>query len=208
MNPERFTVKLQEALNAAQSIATKHGHQELKSAHLLLALLEQEGGLAPQLFERAAGRPGAAQGVVAAVQQWLGRVPKVSGAAAGQLYLAGEFRELMSRAEEEQKKLKDEYLSVEHVILALAEGNGEMGGVLKEAGVTPAALREALTAVRGSQRVVDQDPEGKYQTLEKYGTDLTARARAGKLDPVIGRDDEIRRAIQVLQSAHQEQPGA
>jgi ATP-dependent Clp protease ATP-binding subunit ClpB len=198
MNPERFTVKLQEALNAAQSIATKHGHQELKSAHLLLALLEQEGGLAPQLFERAAGRPGAAQGVVAAVQQWLGRVPKVSGAAAGQLYLAGEFRELMSRAEEEQKKLKDEYLSVEHVILALAEGNGEMARVLKEAGVTPAALREALTAVRGSQRVVDQDPEGKYQTLEKYGTDLTARARAGKIDPVVGRDEEIRRVMQVL----------
>jgi ATP-dependent Clp protease ATP-binding subunit ClpB len=198
MNPERFTVKLQEALNAAQSIATKHGHQELKSAHFLLALLEQEGGLAPQLFERAAGRGGAAQAVTAAVQQWLARVPRVTGAAAGQLYLAGEFRELMSRAEEEQKKLKDEYLSVEHVILALAEGSGEMARVLKEVGVTAAALREALAAVRGSQRVVDQDPEGKYQTLEKYGTDLTARARAGKIDPVVGRDDEIRRVMQVL----------
>lgn len=198
MNPERFTVKLQEALNAAQSIAAKHGHQELKSAHFLLALLEQEGGLAPQLFERAAGRGGAAQAVTAAVQQWLARVPRVTGAAAGQLYLAGEFRELMSRAEEEQKKLKDEYLSVEHVILALAEGSGEMARVLKEVGVTAAALREALAAVRGSQRVVDQDPEGKYQTLEKYGTDLTARARAGKIDPVVGRDDEIRRVMQVL----------
>lgn len=198
MNPERFTVKLQEALNAAQSIATKHGHQELKSAHFLLALLEQEGGLAPQLFERAAGRGGAAQAVTAAVQQWLARVPRVTGAAAGQLYLAGEFRELMSRAEEEQKKLKDEYLSVEHVILALAEGSGAMARVLKEVGVTAAALREALAAVRGSQRVVDQDPEGKYQTLEKYGTDLTARARAGKIDPVVGRDDEIRRVMQVL----------
>ncbi len=197
MNPERFTVKLQEALNAAQSIATRLGHQELKPAHLLSALLEQEGGLAPQLFERAAGKPGVVQGIAGAVSQWLEKLPKVSGAA-GNLYLSGEFRELIAKAEEEQKKLKDEYLSVEHLLLALAEGSGEMARVLKEAGVTPKALREALTAVRGSQRVMDQDPEGKYQTLEKYGTDLTARARAGKIDPVIGRDDEIRRVMQVL----------
>jgi ATP-dependent Clp protease ATP-binding subunit ClpB len=197
MNPERFTVKLQEALNASQSIATRQGHQELKPAHLLLALLEQEGGLAPQLFERAAGKPGAAQKIAGAVGQWLERQSKVSGGT-GNLYLSGEFRELMTRAEDEQKKLKDEYVSVEHVLLALVEGSGEMARLLKEAGVTAAALRQALTAVRGSQRVVDQDPEGKYQTLEKYGTDLTARARAGKIDPVIGRDEEIRRVMQVL----------
>ena len=197
MNPDRFTVKLQEALNASQTIATRLGHQELKPAHLLSALLDQEGGLAPQLFERAAGKPGAAQAISSAVYQWLEKLPKVSGAA-GNLYLSGEFRELIAKAEDEQKKLKDEYLSVEHLLLALAEGSGEMARLLKEAGVTPKALREALSAVRGSQRVMDQDPEGKYQTLEKYGTDLTARARAGKIDPVIGRDDEIRRVIQVL----------
>ena len=197
MNPERFTVKLQEALNASQSTATRLGHQELKAAHLLLALLEQEGGLAPQLFERAAGKPGAGSAIAGAVTQWLEKQAKVTGAT-GQLYLSGEFRELMTKAEDEQKKLKDEYLSVEHVLLALAEGGTEMAKLLKEAGVTPAALRQAMTAVRGSQRVVDQDPEGKYQTLEKYGTDLTARARAGKIDPVIGRDEEIRRVMQVL----------
>ncbi len=196
MNPERFTVKLQEALNASQSIATRLGHQELKPAHLLLALLEQEGGLAPQLFERAADQPGAAAKIATAAGQWLERQPKVSGAG-GQLYLSSEFRELITRAEDEQKTLKDEYLSVEHLLLALTEG-GEMARLLKEAGITSAALRQALTAVRGSQRVMDQDPEGKYQTLEKYGTDLTARARAGKIDPVIGRDSEIRRVMQVL----------
>ncbi len=205
MNPERFTVKLQEALNASQSIATRQGHQELKPAHLLLALLEQEGGLAPQLFERAAGQPGAVRKIADAVGQWLERQPKVSGGG-GNLYLSGEFRELMTRAEDEQRKLKDEYLSVEHVLLALAEGGAEMARLLKEAGVTGAALRQALTAVRGSQRVMDQDPEGKYQTLEKYGTDLTARARAGKIDPVIGRDDEIRRVMQVLSRRSKNNP--
>ncbi len=204
MNPERFTVKLQEALNAAQPIATRLGHQELKPAHLLLALLEQDGGLAPQLFERAAGKTAAAATLAAAVSQWLERQPKVSGAG-GNLYLSGELRELMTRAEDEQKKLKDEYLSVEHLLLALAEG-GEMARLLKEAGITGANLRQALTAVRGSQRVMDQDPEGKYQTLEKYGTDLTARARAGKLDPVIGRDDEIRRVMQVLSRRSKNNP--
>jgi ATP-dependent Clp protease ATP-binding subunit ClpB len=144
MNPERFTVKLQEALNASQSTATRLGHQELKAAHLLLALLEQEGGLAPQLFERAAGKPGAGSAIAGAVTQWLERQAKVTGAT-GQLHLSGEFRELMTKAEDEQKKLKDEYLSVEHVLLALAEGGTEMAKLLKEAGVTPAALRQAMT---------------------------------------------------------------
>jgi len=205
MNTERFTIKLQEALNASQSVATRLGHQELRSAHLLSALLEQEGGLAPQLFERAIGRPGVVSSMVGAVSQWLSRQPKVSGAG-GNLYLSGEFRELMTRAEDEQKKLKDEFLSVEHVLLAMAEGGGEMAKLLNEAGITADALRQALTAVRGSQRVVDQDPEGKYQTLEKYGTDLTARARAGKIDPVIGRDEEIRRVMQVLSRRSKNNP--
>lgn len=205
MNPERFTNKLQEALNAAQSVASRYGHQELRSAHLLSALLEQDGGLAPRLFERAVGKPGVVEGLTASVSQWLNRQPKVSGGA-GNLYMSGEFRELMTRAEDEQRQLKDEFLSVEHVLLAMAEGSGETQKLLKEASVTADALRQALTAVRGAQRVVDQDPEGKYQTLEKYGTDLTARARAGKIDPVIGRDEEIRRVMQVLSRRSKNNP--
>jgi ATP-dependent Clp protease ATP-binding subunit ClpB len=197
MSPEKFTVKLQEAFNASQSIATRHGHQELKPAHLLLALLEQEGGIATPLFEKATVNPVAAQGLKAGVEAVLAKQPKVSGGTSG-LHLSNELRELMTKAEDEQKKLKDDYLSVEHIILALFKTKSELSDVLKQAGLTYDTVSKALSAVRGSQRVVDQDPEGKYQTLEKYGTDLTARAKAGKIDPVIGRDEEIRRVMQVL----------
>jgi len=197
MSPEKFTVKLQEAFNAAQSVATRNGQQELRPVHLLTALLEQEGGIATPLFEKAAVNPAAAQALKSGVETVLAKLPKVSGATGG-LYLSGEFRELMTKAEDEQKKLKDEYLSVEHILLALFKTKTELSDVLKQAGLTYDTVSKALTAVRGSQRVVDQDPEGKYQTLEKYGTDLTARAKQGKIDPVIGRDEEIRRVMQVL----------
>jgi ATP-dependent Clp protease ATP-binding subunit ClpB len=197
MSPEKFTVKLQEAFNASQSVATRNGQQELKPAHILLALLEQEGGIAVPLFEKAAVNPAAAQGLKNSVEAVLAKLPKVSGGSGG-LYLSNEMRELMTKAEDEQKKLKDEYLSVEHVILALFKTKTELSDLLKQAGLTYDTVSKALTAVRGSQRVVDQDPEGKYQTLEKYGTDLTARAKQGKIDPVIGRDEEIRRVMQVL----------
>jgi ATP-dependent Clp protease ATP-binding subunit ClpB len=197
MSPEKFTVKLQEAFNASQSVATRHGHQELKAAHLLLALLEQDGGIATPLFEKAAVKPEAAASLKSQVSSLLSRQPKVSGGSGG-LYLSNEFRELMTKAEDEQNKLKDEYLSVEHILLALFKTKTELSDLLKQAGLTYDTVSKALTAVRGSQRVVDQDPEGKYQTLEKYGTDLTARAKAGKIDPVIGRDEEIRRVMQVL----------
>jgi ATP-dependent Clp protease ATP-binding subunit ClpB len=197
MSPEKFTVKLQEAFNAAQSAATRHGQQELKPVHLLTALLEQEGGIATPLFEKAAVNPAAAQGLKSSVEAVLAKLPKVSGGS-GSLYLSSEFRELMTKAEDEQKKLKDDFLSVEHIILALFKTKTELSDVLKRAGLTYDTVSKGLAAVRGSQRVVDQDPEGKYQTLEKYGTDLTARAKAGKIDPVIGRDEEIRRVMQVL----------
>jgi ATP-dependent Clp protease ATP-binding subunit ClpB len=197
MSPEKFTVKLQEAFNASQSIATRHEHQELKPSHLLLALLEQEGGIATPLFEKAAVKPEMVASFKSQVSSLLERQPKVSGGTSG-LHLSNEMRELMTKAEDEQKKLKDEYLSVEHVILALFKTKTELSDLLKQAGLTYDTVSKALTAVRGSQRVVDQDPEGKYQTLEKYGTDLTARAKQGKIDPVIGRDEEIRRVMQVL----------
>ncbi len=205
MSPEKFTVKLQEAFNAAQSVATRHGQQELKPVHLLTALLEQEGGIATPLFEKAAVNPSAVSSLKAQVSGVLGKLPKVSGGSGG-LYLSNEFRELMTKAEDEQKKLKDEYLSVEHILLALFKTKSELSDVLKQAGLTYDTVSKALTAVRGSQRVVDQDPEGKYQTLEKYGTDLTARAKQGKIDPVIGRDEEIRRVMQVLSRRSKNNP--
>ncbi len=197
MSPEKFTVKLQEAFNASQSIATRHGHQELKPSHLLQALLEQEGGIATPLFEKASLKPEAISTFKSQLSSLLERQPKVSGGSGG-LHLSNEFRELMTKAEDEQKKLKDDFLSVEHILLALFKTKTEISELLRQAGLTYDTVLKGLTAVRGNQRVVDQDPEGKYQTLEKYGTDLTARAKAGKIDPVIGRDEEIRRVMQVL----------
>jgi ATP-dependent Clp protease ATP-binding subunit ClpB len=205
MSPEKFTHKLQEAFNASQSVATRHGHQELRPAHLLLALLEQEGGLAQPLLDKAAVTPGAATNLKNQISQLLARQPRVSGSAGG-LYLSNELRELMTQAEDEQKKLKDDYLSVEHVLLALSRVKTELSDLLRQAGLTHDGLTKALAAVRGSQRVTDPDPEGKYQTLEKYGTDLTARARQGKIDPVIGRDEEIRRVMQVLSRRSKNNP--
>ena len=197
MSPEKFTVKLQEAFNASQSIATRHGHQELKPSHLLQALLEQEGGIATPLFEKASLKPEAISTFKSQLSSLLERQPRVSGGSGG-LHLSNEFRELMTKAEDEQKKLKDDFLSVEHILLALFKTKTEISELLRQAGLTYDTVLKGLTAVRGNQRVVDQDPEGKYQTLEKYGTDLTARAKAGKIDPVIGRDEEIRRVMQVL----------
>lgn len=202
MNPERFTRKLQEALASAQGIAARFGHPEIKPSHLVLGFLEQEDGLTVPLLEKAGI---AVAGLKAGVEGLLERQPKVSGGS-GQAYLSSDLRELIANAEKEQKGLKDEYLSVEHVLLALPKTRTDVEGTLKQAGVTEVALRKALTEVRGAQRVTDQDPEGKYQTLEKYGTDLTARARRGKIDPVIGRDEEIRRVMQVLSRRSKNNP--
>ena len=202
MNPEKFTVKMQEALSAAQSIATRCGHTEVKPSHLLLALLEQEGGLTKPLLEKVGANVASLK---SAVEAHLAKQPKVSGGA-GQLYISSDLRETFANAEKEQKSLKDDYLSVEHFLLALLKTRTDIEDALKNAGLKHDSLSTALTAVRGAQRVTDQDPEGKYQTLEKYGTDLTARARAGKIDPVIGRDEEIRRVMQVLSRRSKNNP--
>jgi ATP-dependent Clp protease ATP-binding subunit ClpB len=194
MNAEKFTVKMQEAFNASQSIATRYGHPELKPSHMLLALLEQEGGLALPLLEKVGTNVPALK---SAIEAHLAKQPKVTGAS-GQMYLSSDLRETIANAEKEQQKLKDDYLSVEHFLLAILKTRTDIEDVLKKAGLKYETIVQALVAVRGAQRVTDQDPEGKYQTLEKYGTDLTARARAGKIDPVIGRDEEIRRVMQVL----------
>ena len=192
---DRFTVKMQEAVQRAQDIAVRAGHQELQAAHVLAALLEQDDGLLKPLLEKLGADLTALKADLAL---WLDRQPRVQGASAGQVYLSGELRSLLVAAEDEQKKLKDEYLSVEHFLLALTKAESGVSDVLTKQGVTYDTVLKSLQEVRGSQRVVDQDPEGKYQALEKYGQDLTALARQGKIDPVIGRDDEIRRIMQVL----------
>ena len=194
MNPEKFTQKSQEAFNSAQSVATRNGHSELRASHILSALLDQEGGITPPLIEKAGAN---VTGLKNSLEAFLAKQPKVSGGS-GQLYLSGDLRSVMAEAENQQRKLKDDFLSVEHILLAMLAKSDELKPLFKEASLSYDAVLKALTVVRGSQRVVDQDPEGKYQTLEKYGTDLTARAKQGKIDPVIGRDEEIRRVMQVL----------
>ncbi|RYD31433.1 MAG: ATP-dependent chaperone ClpB, partial [Verrucomicrobiaceae bacterium] len=201
MSPESFTLKTQEALSAAQSIATRRQHPELRPAHLLLAMLEQEEGLTRPLLEKIGVSPSALQ---SATEALLNRQARVEGSSS--LSMGNELRVVLTQAEDEQKKLKDDFLSVEHLLLALLKKPGELADIFKTAGLTYAAAAQALTTVRGAQRVTDQDPEGKYQTLEKYGTDLTARARAGKIDPVIGRDEEIRRVMQVLSRRSKNNP--
>jgi ATP-dependent Clp protease ATP-binding subunit ClpB len=197
MDFNRFTEKMQEAVRAAQSIAVQHGNQQIDVEHLLLALLEQEGGLAPSILNKADIK---VDSLRTRVQQEVDRLPKVSGPAGApdQVYVTQRITKLMTQAEEEAKRLKDEFTSVEHVLLAITDDSGPAGKIFREFGVTRERLMRALQEVRGSQRVTTQNPEATYEALEKYGRDLTQLAGQGKLDPVIGRDDEIRRVIQVL----------
>jgi ATP-dependent Clp protease ATP-binding subunit ClpB len=197
MDFNRFTEKMQEAVRAAQSIAVQHGNQQIDVEHLLLALLEQEGGLAPSILNKADIK---VDSLRARVQQEVDRMPKVSGAAGApdQVYVTQRLTKLVTQAEEEAKRLKDDFTSVEHVLLAITDDSGPAGKIFREFGVTRERLMRALQEVRGSQRVTTQNPEATYEALEKYGRDLTQLAGQGKLDPVIGRDDEIRRVIQVL----------
>ena len=189
MDFNRFTEKLQEAVRAAQSTAVRFGHQQVDIEHLLAALLEQEGGLSTSILTRAGVDVGALK---RRLESELERLPKVSGPTGGvdQIYVTSRWNKLLTEAEDEAKKLKDEYVSVEHVLLAAVDR--------KDLGVTRERLMQALREVRGSQRVTSQNPEATYEALEKYGRDLTVAASNNKLDPVIGRDDEIRRVIQVL----------
>jgi ATP-dependent Clp protease ATP-binding subunit ClpB len=189
MDFNRFTEKLQDAVRAAQGIATRHGNQQVDVEHLLLALLEQDGGLARSVLMRAGLNVDA---LARRLETEIGRLPKVSGPTGGpdQIYIAQRLNKLFLHAEDEAKKLKDEFLSVEHVLLAAVD--------MIDLGVTRDRLMQALREIRGSQRVTSQNPEATYEALERYGRDLTKLAAQGKLDPVIGRDEEIRRVIQVL----------
>jgi ATP-dependent Clp protease ATP-binding subunit ClpB len=189
MDFNRFTEKLQEAVRSAQGIAARHGNQQVDVEHLLLALLEQDGGLAGSILSRAGVNVDALK---ARIQGEIERLPKVSGSSGGpdQVYVTPRLNKVLVNAEDEAKKLKDEYISVEHVLLAALDA--------KDLGVKRDRLMQALREVRGSQRVTSPNPEATYEALERYGRDLTKLASQGKLDPVIGRDEEIRRVIQVL----------
>ncbi len=197
MDINRFTEKLQEAVRSAQSLAVRHSHQQIDVEHLLVALLEQPEGLAPAILLKANVPLPELHRQLASELDHMPKV-SVSGSPADQIYLTGRLQKLLVAAESEAKKLKDEYISVEHVLLAAMDDTGAAGRALKTFGLTRDRLLRTLQEVRGSQRVTNQNPEATYQSLEKYGRDLTALAAQGKLDPVIGRDEEIRRVIQVL----------
>ncbi|MEK6605470.1 MAG: ATP-dependent chaperone ClpB [Nitrospirota bacterium] len=195
MRFDRLTIKTQEALAEAQKLAEKAGHQQIDVEHMALALIRQREGLTPGLLQKLGGDSAVLERELA---QELKKIPQVSGSGVGQVGISQRLGDVFSAAEQEAERFKDEYLSTEHLLLAIADAGGAAAGVLKRQGVTKDRLYSALTAVRGTQRVTDQEPEEKYQALAKYSRDLTDLARKGKLDPVIGRDEEIRRVIQVL----------
>ena len=207
MDVNRLTQRSQEALAEAQSIATRLGHTEVDGEHLLLALLDTADGLVPRLLDQLGTNVPALRADVDADLQ---RRPKVTGpgAAPSQVYLTQRLARVLDTAEREARRLKDEYVSVEHLVLALTEeGSGTAAGRrLKEHGVTREGFLTALTTVRGNQRVTSATPEGAYEALEKYGQDLVSAARLGRLDPVIGRDAEIRRVVQILSRKSKNNP--
>jgi ATP-dependent Clp protease ATP-binding subunit ClpB len=195
MNLNRYTEKAQEAVLSAQQLAERAGHPQVEPEHLLLALLQQSEGIVPAVLGKMNVDVAA---LVAPAQALLAKLPSAKGGS--QPGLSPRVRAVFTAAEEEAERMKDEFTSTEHLLVAIVSegGRAPAAELLRSRGVTKDAVFQALTAVRGSQRVTDQNPEGKYQALERYGRDLTEAARKGKLDPVIGRDDEIRRVIQVL----------
>jgi ATP-dependent Clp protease ATP-binding subunit ClpB len=197
MDFNRLTEKSQEAIRQAQSLAIKNSNQQVDVEHLLAALLEQEGGLAPSILLRA---DVPLEPLHKRVSQEIDKFPKVSGGAtpAEQVYITNRLSRVLDDAESQAKRLKDDYVSIEHLLLAISQDGGAAGKILTEFGLSRDRLMKALSEVRGNQRVTTQNPEGTYEALEKYGRDLTELAAKGKVDPVIGRDDEIRRVIQVL----------
>src|ERR1700716_2464341 len=195
LNPDRFTIKAQEALQAAQRLAEDRRNPQLVPEHLLAVLLEQESGVVAPVLDKLGADPGSLR---AAVNGALDGLPTASGDDAPAPTASSDLVQVLGAAEKEAGGLKDEYISTEHLLLALAEGKTPAGDALRTAGADREALLRAVEEVRGPHRATDQNPEDKYQALQKFGRDLTELAEQGKLDPVIGRDDEIRRVIQVL----------
>jgi len=196
MRFDKFTLKAQEIIQAAQQLAEKFGHQQIEPEHLIRAILEQREGVIPPLL----GKIGADQNqLISSFESALENLPKVSGAGYGQAYLSPRAKAVLDKAFSEAEQVKDEFVSLEHILLAVTdETGGEGAAILAAAGITRDTILKALVDIRGGQRITDQNPEDKYQALERFSMDLTAIASKGDLDPVIGRDDEIRRIIQVL----------
>lgn len=195
MRFDKFTIKAQEAVQESQSIAEKYDHQQVEPEHLLMALILPQEGVVTPLLQKLGVDPAM---VLQQVEQALKKIPQVHGGV-GQLYISPRSKKVLDQSFKEAERLKDEYVSTEHVFIAVAdERGGEASKILSSLGVTKDAIYTVLVSIRGSQRVTDPNPEEKYQALKKYGRDLTDLARKSKLDPVIGRDDEIRRVVQVL----------
>src|SRR5438874_455184 len=192
---DKFTQKAQEAMQQAQSLAGKNQHQAIHPVHLLLALAAEKEGVVRPVLEKCGVQPAA---IVQEAERALNDIPKVTGAQPG-AYISPSLNDVVDRASEEAERFKDEFVSTEHLLLAMSRQKSDpAGNLLNRLGATHEKILTALVSVRGTQRITDPNPESKYQALERYATDLTEQARKGKLDPVIGRDDEIRRVMQVL----------
>ena len=204
MSPDRLTIKAQESLEQARQVAQRNSNQEVDTVHLLAALLEQNDSLIPPLLEKL-GIPLPA--LAAAVQREIDRKPKVHGAPSADLFFSPALKKSLDAAASQAAKLHDEYISAEHLLLGLLEqSESALKKILQSSGLARDAVLKALAELRGNQRVTDQNPEDKFQALEKYGRDLTALARAGKIDPVVGRNEEIRRVMQVLSRRTKNKP--
>lgn len=193
---DKFTIKAQEAIGEAQQSAGSYNHQEIKSEHLLLALINQKEGVIPSILHKLEVNP---EDIKAKLEKILEAIPKVSGGSGTQQYIGNELNNVLNTALQEAKKVKDEFVSTEHLLIALTETDvSRVSDLLKKEGINKDKIYQALVNIRGNQRVTDQNPEEKYQALERYARDLTDLARERKLDPVIGRDDEIRQVMQIL----------
>ena len=195
MNTDKLTQKSLEALQNAQSLAVRFGHQAVDSDHLLSALLEQTDGIVPRLMNKIGLEPAR---LAEATKSSLSKKPRVSGGDPNRVYVTRELTQLLATAEEAAKQLTDDYVSVEHLVLAMLRTSGPAKTILEGLGVNEADFLTALKDVRGNQRVTSATPEATYDALAKYGPDLVERARSGTMDPVIGRDGEIRRVVRIL----------
>ena len=194
MRFDRFTIKSQELIQNAQALASTHGNQQIEPAHLLASMLDEKEGVARSVFKRLGASD---DSIASAAAKAIDRLPKVSGG--GDVYLSSAAKAVLDAAFAEAGKMKDEYTSIEHILLAMCDKKaGEVSRILSASGVNRDAILKVLMEIRGNQRITDPNPEEKYEALKKFSRDLTDMARSGKLDPVIGRDDEIRRIVQVL----------
>jgi ATP-dependent Clp protease ATP-binding subunit ClpB len=196
MRFDKFTIKVQEAVQSAQSMAEGMGHQQIEPEHLLTALLNQPDNIILPLLQKLGIN---ANQFKNALKDQLDRIPRVTGTGMGQTYISNRLKTILDQSFKEASQMRDEYVSMEHILIALMDQKGDpLAQALGSLGLNRDHILKSLKDIRGSQRVTDPNPEDKYQPLEKFARDLTDLAREGKLDPVIGRDDEVRRVIQVL----------